>query len=492
MKFCFIKKDFIEIAVDPQKTAIIGEDETITWQEFKTRSDDFCRQFETIGFANSFAPVLVYGHKSVNMIVAFYSLMRLNIPYIPADIIYPLERIQKILNISKTTVIINTTQTSLGLEGCNELLFQKDSIQLNTQHPITLNSHKLPDPLIYIIFTSGSTGEPKGVQISTEAMLSFIHWMVNDFGFTVNDIFINTAILSFDLSVFEVMTFGALGATLLLNSKEQSQHAPQFIERVSKYKGTVWVSTPSFAMIYSRMTDTQPLNTINTFLFCGEVLPHATAKNLKNNFPFARVINTYGPTEATVASTIIEITDDILNTYNPLPVGYSKSTSWLEIDNGEIIIIGENVSMGYLNNDTLNAQKFFMKNGQRAFKTGDFGYLENDILFFNGRNDDLIKLNGFRIELNEISEALNSLPYILQGETIALKRDGIAKKIVSIIQFKSNVNKDFDAIRSDLLKTLPHYMIPSDFKVVNSVPLNANGKADKKLLEALYFNSNEK
>jgi D-alanine--poly(phosphoribitol) ligase subunit 1 len=331
MKFCFIKKDFIETSIDPKKTAIIGEDETITWQEFKTRSDDFCRQFETIGFANSFAPVLVYGHKSVNMIVAFYSLMRLNIPYIPADIIYPLERIQKIVNISKTTVIINTTQNSLGLEGCNELFFQKDSFQLNSQHPIVLNSHKLPDPLIYIIFTSGSTGEPKGVQISTEAMLSFTHWMVNDFGFTANDIFINTAILSFDLSVFEVMTFGALGATLLLNSKEQSQHAPQFIERVSKYKGTVWVSTPSFAMIYSRMTDTNPLNAVNTFLFCGEVLPHATAKNLKNNFPFARVINTYGPTEATVASTIIEITDDILNTYNPLPVGYSKSTSWLEI-----------------------------------------------------------------------------------------------------------------------------------------------------------------
>jgi D-alanine--poly(phosphoribitol) ligase subunit 1 len=492
MKFCFIKKDFIETSIDPKKTAIIGEDETITWQEFKTRSDDFCRQFETIGFANSFAPVLVYGHKSVNMIVAFYSLMRLNIPYIPADIIYPLERIQKIVNISKTTVIINTTQNSLGLEGCNELFFQKDSFQLNSQHPIALNSHKLPDPLIYIIFTSGSTGEPKGVQISTEAMLSFTHWMVNDFGFTVNDIFINTAILSFDLSVFEVMTFGALGATLLLNSKEQSQHAPQFIERVSKYKGTVWVSTPSFAMIYSRMTDTNPLNAVNTFLFCGEVLPHATAKNLKNNFPFARVINTYGPTEATVASTIIEITDNILNTYNPLPVGYSKSTSWLEIENGEIIIIGENVSRGYLNNDALNAQKFFIKNGQRAFRTGDFGYLENDILFFNGRNDDLIKLNGFRIELNEISEALNSLPYILQGETIALKRDGIAKKIVSIIQFKSNVNTDFDAIRTDLLKTLPHYMIPSDFKVVNSIPLNANGKADKKLLEALYLNSNEK
>jgi D-alanine--poly(phosphoribitol) ligase subunit 1 len=240
------------------------------------------------------------------------------------------------------------------------------------------------------------------------------------------------------------------------------------------------------------MTDSKPLNAINTFLFCGEVLPHATAKNLKLNFPFARVINTYGPTEATVASTIIEITDDILNTYNPLPVGYSKSTSWLEIENGEIIIIGENVSMGYLNNDTLNAQKFFIKNGQRAFRTGDFGYLENDILFFNGRNDDLIKLNGFRIELNEISEALNSLPYILQGETIALKRDGIAKKIVSIIQFKPNVNTDFETIRTDLLKTLPHYMIPSDFKVVNSIPLNANGKADKKLLEALYLNSNEK
>lgn len=487
MKFCFVTKDFIETSIDADKIAIIGEDESLTWGEFKIRSDYFCQQFKNNGYALSYEPVLVYGHKNVNMIVAFYSLMRLNIPYIPADIIYPIERIQKIISISKTTVIINTTQTILGFDECNEVFFHHTTFQVPSPKPSNTFIQKLSDPLIYIIFTSGSTGEPKGVQISTEAMISFTDWMVKDFGFTPTDIFINTAILSFDLSVFEVMTFGALGATLLLNTKEQSQNAPLFIERLSTFKGTVWVSTPSFAMIYSRLQGTQKLSSINTFLFCGEVLPHATAKNLKLNYPNARVINTYGPTEATVASTLVEITNELLELHNPLPVGYSKSTSWLEIENGEIIIIGKNVSLGYLNNAELNAQKFFIKNGQRAFRTGDFGYLEKGMLFFNGRNDDLIKLNGFRIELNEISEALNSLPYVFQGETIALKRDGIAKKIVSILQFKPNVNTDFDTIRIDLLKTLPHYMIPSDFKVVDQIPLNQNGKADKKLLEALYL-----
>lgn len=487
MKFCFNKKDFIDTTFEPEKIAIISEHESITWEEFKKQSDYFCQQFKKNGFTQSFAPVLVYGHKSTEMIVAFYSLMRMNIPYIPADVLYPKERIEKIISIAQTSIIVNTTPNNLGVPNCTEIKFTEATFKEISNNKNTSSTPLLEDPLVYIIFTSGSTGEPKGVQISTQAIVSFTNWMVNDFGFCATDVFINTAILSFDLSVFEVMTFGALGATILLNSKEQSQPAPLFIERVSKYKGTVWVSTPSFAMIYSRLQDTDNLSCINTFLFCGEVLPHATAKNLKQNYPNARVINTYGPTEATVASTIVEITDEILNTYNPLPVGYSKSTSWLEIENGEIIIIGENVSLGYMNNAELNAQKFFLKEGHRAFRTGDFGYLEKDMLFFNGRNDDLIKLNGYRIELNEISEALNSLPYIIQGETIALKRDGIAKKIVSLLQYKPNETVNFDILRADLLKTLPHYMIPSDFKIVDAIPLNANGKADKKLLEAIYL-----
>lgn len=487
MKFCFSTKKFIEENITPEKIAIIGEDETLSWQEFKQRSDEFCEFLIKNRFHLSSSPMLIYGSKSANMIVAFYSLMRLEIPYIPADIIYPEERIKKIITRANVSIIINTSHVPLQILDCNEINFNKNKIEICTERADIYSTSKQTDPLVYIIFTSGSTGEPKGVQISTEAIISFTKWMVNDFGFNTNDVFINTAILSFDLSVFEVMTFGALGATILLNAKEHTQNPTLFINRIYNYKGSVLVSTPSFAMAYSRLKDCKELESIRTFLFCGEILPHLTAKNLKENFPMTRVINTYGPTEATVATSIVEITNEVLQQYNSLPVGYAKPESSIEIEDGEIVIYGKNVSVGYLNNKELNEKKFGKKNGIRFFKTGDFGFMEKDMLFFNGRNDDLIKLNGYRIELNEITSAINSLLYVLHAETIALKRDGIAKKIVAVIKLKEEKNIEIERLKKDLSLLLPHYMIPTGVKFVNQIPLNQNGKADKKLLEKIYL-----
>lgn len=490
MKFCFTTKSFIEVESNPNKIAIIGEDEVLTWADFKRRSDEFCEFFKENELHLSYSPVLVYGSKSVNMIVAFYSLIRMEIPYIPADIIYPKERIQKIISIANSSVIINTHIAPLNFENTTEINFIKNNFSFSSsafKSSTALN--KNIDPLVYIIFTSGSTGEPKGVQISTEAILSFTNWMRNDFGFSPNDVFVNTAILSFDLSVFEVMTFGVLGASILLNAKEHTQNATVFMKRIEQYKGSVWVSTPSFAMAYSRIKESKELQSVHTFLFCGEVLPHLTAKNLKQNFPGAKVLNTYGPTEATVATTLVEITDDVLQKYHSLPVGYPKPESTITIEDGEIVISGKNVSLGYLNNPELNEKKFGFKNNLRFFKTGDLGYIENGMLFFNGRNDDLIKLNGYRIELNEINTSINSLNYVIHAETIALKRDDIAKKIVALLKVNENEFKNIETLRTDLTKILPHYMIPSDFKIVNEIPLNQNGKADKKLLEKIYLNS---
>ena len=342
---------------------------------------------------------------------------------------------------------------------------------------------------MYLIFTSGSTGEPKGVQISTEAVQSFVRWMCNDFGFHANEVFVNTAILSFDLSVFEVMTFSALGGTLLLNSSDTGANPNLLLPRIQKYSGTTWVSTPSFSLMYSRLGEDERLQSIRNFLFCGEVLPNPLAKSLLNNFPKAKVINTYGPTEATVATTLVFITPEIVEQHNPLPVGKSKPESDLLIEEGEIVIVGPNVSVGYVNNPELNEQKFVNRNGQRAFKTGDVGYLKEGMLFFNGRNDDLVKLHGYRIELNEITSALNDLAYVAHGEAVALRRNGEVKKIVGLVQLAASKEISKESIQQDLEKTLPHYMIPSDIKQVEKIPLNQNGKADKKLLQEIYLSA---
>jgi D-alanine--poly(phosphoribitol) ligase subunit 1 len=488
MRFCFDEKDFVDVALHPDKIAIYGEDRIVTWLELQTEVNLFCEALEAANYQNSKNPFVIYGHKQVDFIVAVYACIKSQITYIPIDVIYPTDRLQRILEIANVGIIVNCTNTPLNLSFKNELLLNKGNVEFQYEIHPTFEKDTQQDKLIYIIFTSGSTGEPKGVQISTAAVQSFIRWMTGDFGFTSEDVFVNIALFSFDLSVYELLTFSALGASLMLNSKSTIENPDFFLQRLQEYKATVWISTPSFSFLFSRMASEQIKNNIKFFLFCGEMLPNVLAKTLKTNYPEAKIYNTYGPTEATVATTLVEITDEIIEKYNPLPVGFSKRESQLLLDEEEIVIVGPNVSLGYLNRPDLNETKFIKINGQRAFKTGDLGFFKDDMLFCKGRNDDQIKHNGYRIELNEITAKIEELDNVIKAETIALKRNEEVKKIVALIEVESlekTPSKEF--ILKFLAKSLPAYMIPSDIKFIDKMPLNQNGKADKNVLKEIYL-----
>jgi len=494
MRFSFDIKDFVDHQIESEKLAVISEEEELTWLAFESRVNALCQFFKARDWNKTGRPVIIYGHKEVDMIVAIYACMKMEIPYIPVDVVYPRERVISVYKIAEVDLVINCTGKSLALPGTTEIsLSQKDILFTQESHRLPVVSTRENDPLVYLIFTSGSTGEPKGVQISAEAVRTFVDWMVSDFRFAAQDVFINVAIFSFDLSVYELMTFGALGATLLLSSKATTDNPELFLQRIEKYTGTVWVSTPSFAFIYSRMESESRMDSVRFFLFCGEVLSHPLAAALHKNFTSAIIYNTYGPTEATVATTLIEITADILDKYNPLPVGYPKPESQVIIDEGEIVIIGKNVSVGYLNRPDLNEAKFVQIGGERAFKTGDKGYYTDGMLFCSGRTDDQVKLHGYRIELNEITSQIHLLDFVGQAETIALQRNGEVKKIVSLVELKPEFKADGNGeesknkIKEFLSQKLPVYMIPADIKIIPRIPLNQNGKADKKQLLEIYL-----
>jgi D-alanine--poly(phosphoribitol) ligase subunit 1 len=492
MKYSFEQKDFIELLIEPNKLAIIGEDRSLTWAEFHLEVNAFCVFLEENNFVNSLNPVIIYGHKQVEMIVSIYACIKLGITYIPVDLVYPINRILAIKNIAKVDLILNCTGQQLKIDNTTEIIFTNGSFSFSQKNPHECMALKKSDPLVYIIFTSGSTGEPKGVQISTEAILSFSKWMTEDFGFTAADVFVNVALFSFDLSVYELITFAALGASLVLNSNETLEKPEAFLSRMDKFKGSIWVSTPSFAFVYSRMESKVIDKNVRCFLFCGEVLTSVLAKTLKENYKNALVYNTYGPTEATVATTLVEITNSIIDKYNPLPVGFPKPDCKIRIEEEEIVIIGKNVSVGYLNRPDLNEEKFSMHENERSFKTGDKGYFLDGMLFCKGRNDDQVKLHGYRIELNEITSKMDAIAYIVKSETIALRRNGEVKKIVSLIVLSDeqlfDVKKD---LNNKLASLLPAYMIPSDFLIIEKIPLNQNGKADKLALEKMYLDRNK-
>ena len=499
MRFNINTCKFEQIDIANSQLSICGSDGDYSWMDFKNRSDYFIEQFKLLKIPAGH-PLIIYGHKQKDFIAAIAACMQLQLPYIPLDTVVPIERILKIKNITGAQVLVNLSGNDLAINFA--AVISKNEIKNFSEADFT-NAiyHREHDPIIYIIFTSGSTGEPKGVQITQQALSSYMDWMEHDFGFTSSDVFINQAPFSFDLSVYELMAFLHFGATIILNDNETAANQITFSERVKKYKGSIWVSTPSFAYKFLGVEEFNSANipSLRTFLFCGETLPARTAKILLDKFSQSTVFNSYGPTEATVATSIVSITKTILEKYDPLPVGYPKYTSEILIDKnenpdekgGEIIISGEHVSIGYFKMEELNKEKFITHNQQRAFRTGDYGYIEEGMLFYNGRKDEQVKLHGFRIELGDINAQLLKTDLATEVATVPLRRDGEVKKIISFIipkKITADNTEMIATIMKHLHANLPAYMLPSEIIVMQKFPYSNNHKIDKNKLIEMYMN----
>ena len=475
MRFDLELLDFVDCDKDLNKLALSASDRDLTWDEFKNEVDAFKSEILKYNLPKGH-PVVIYGHKEAKFLVSIVACISLGLPYIPVDTIYPKERLHKIINIVNSALLINTIDDTLD--------FNKENI--NT-------TYYLDDPIIYIIFTSGSTGEPKGVQITQNSILDFNKWLDTDFKFSNDSVFMNQAPFSFDLSVYELIGFLSFGGTIVLNSRELLENHIEFFERLKKYSCNTWVSTPSFISKYLLSSEfvSNEVKALKTFLFCGEVLPATTAKRILNSFPSSKVLNTYGPTEATVAITLIDITPAVIEKYSKsLPVGYVKENTVINLldkdseNVGEIEIVGDNVSIGYFKNEELNAQKFQAKYEKKSFRTGDFGYFEDDMLFFANRKDELIKLHGFRIELGEIDKEFTNNKNINESITIPLKRGTEVVKLITFII--TNTQIDIEELKKEISQILPYYMIPSDIIVLDKFPYNTNHKIDKNQLIEIY------
>lgn len=494
MKYDFHKQEFTDITASPEKIAIAGSDLDLSWFGLKEKVEELTVKFRALNIPKGH-PVIIYGHKEYFFPLAILACIHSNTTYIPIDKIYPVDRIKKIIEKTGSQVLINCTEEDPGFE-----------LPVTINPTINSNIISKPDfsnkiygsaegPLQYIMFTSGSTGEPKGVQITRNSILTFIDWAVKDFGFTEDDVFMNQAPFTFDVSLCDILNAFAVGGTVVLNSTEVIKDQAAFLKRILTYKCSVWTSTPSFAFLFLRHPEfKQEINPfLKTFLFMGEELPNRTCSILRTNFNSSRILNAYGPTEATIVTTLVEITDEVIKQYPSLPIGYPMPTSELLIERtdpsakeGELVIVGDHVSIGYFNHEEFNRQKFFLHNGKRAFKTGDLAYYENGMVFYLGRNDDQVKMHGFRIELNEISNVICKQDHIADAVTIALKRNNEVKKIISCVTLKEPISQE--KLKSELIpfleKALPYYMIPGDIIIVDEFPHSVSHKIDKnKLIE---------
>ena len=487
-----------------EKIAYICNEISITYRELMLYSDRLAKYIlQNFEIGNKDA-IAVYGHKDFLMLVSFLACTKSGHPYCPMDISFTKNRVEDVLSITDSKFSIFTED--LTVDDKFNILDKKEILDIiyNEKYDDISNEGLYeiePEDIVYIIFTSGSTGKPKGVQITYDNLNNYIDWIHNVVGNGKNKVYLNQAPFSFDLSVMDLYLSLYSESTLFAITKEDQQDFAKLYENLEKSGITNWVSTPSFADMCLSMKEfnSENIKNIEYFLFCGEVLTKKTAQRLNNRFPNAKVINTYGPTESTVCVTDILITDEVIEKYETLPLGDVKKGSRIEIRDedkilddgeiGEIVIIGDTVSSGYYKNPVQTEKAFFVtENNERAYRTGDLGFYKEGQLFFSNRKDFQVKLNGYRIELGDIESNLLNISGI--SSCCALPNYDSDNKVKSITAFvvsnEINGEKEYTKfLKEELQKYVPSYMVPKKFKFLDKLPMNNNGKVDRKELQKI-------
>ena len=295
------------------------------------------------------SPVILYGHKSVDMVISIIACLIAKRAYVPIDIYTPMERICKIIKQSKTDLVIKNEDIKLENIECLNILELEE--KYNNANNKNLNNE---NEIAYIIFTSGSTGEPKGVPISYSNLENFIKWIsgLENLSSYRNINVLNEASFSFDLSVADFYYSLFNGNTLVgLDSISKEEYARIF-DVLKKENINLIVATPTFAklLVLDKDFNSENFESLKCIYFCGEILEVKLVKKLKDRFKDIKIINAYGPTEATSAVTGIPIDDCMLNE-EYLPVGkISTAATKIDIENDEIVLSGPSVFGGYIGN----------------------------------------------------------------------------------------------------------------------------------------------
>ena len=466
------------------------------------------------------APVVVYASKSYLAVASFLGCLLSGHAFVPVDSELPSSRVRDIVSQIEDAALACCQNVPSSLAGVLPSDRIVDVRELAADEAVSGREGELPVPpregwvqgeqTNYVIFTSGSTGRPKGIEVSAANVANFMGWM-RDFPVVSEGgrVFLDQAHYSFDLSEYELVGALSTGGCLHAVPGEVAASYKDLFEDLAGSGVEVWVSTPSFAdlCLVDGRFDASLLPELRMFLFCGEELRRQTAQELRERFPDALVVNTYGPTESTVAVTFAPIGDEELAGSAPLPVGVPRPGTELRIVDhqtgepcpagvsGEIVIVGDTVAKGYYRNPQKTAEAFFqttMSDGSptRGYRTGDQGHLdEGGVLHCEGRFDSLVKLNGFRIELQEVEGALLEMPGVSQAAVLPVVRDGRVRSLRAfvVLSRRDADEADFDlarGLKADLAVRLPSYMVPRSVRILDRMPLTPNGKVDRRSLQA--------
>ncbi|WP_428241317.1 amino acid adenylation domain-containing protein [Gynuella sp.] len=483
-----------QVMCSPWEVAVTTDEESLTYMQLNRLANAWARTLiETNVLPGDL--VAVACNRDTNMLVALLAVLKAGAAYLPLDPDFPEERLKIILEDAQPKLLLSSEDLVDSLPTVEIPTLWLNNPDFDPAAPEHGVNPVVPfiegDSPAYVIYTSGSTGRPKGVEIPHRAFTNFLCAMQGELKLTPDDCFLAVTTISFDIAALELFLPIVVGASVLIAERKVVRNPEALVDMVTRHGATVMQATPS--LWQALLPDySKALHGIRT-LVGGEALSGPLARMMAGlGHP---VINVYGPTETTIWSTIMTLSNPadidyppigrpiwntqvyvLDQTLEPVPVGVT----------GDLYIAGDGLALGYYRRPDLTNERFvsnpFGQPGSRMYFTGDKARWRDDgVLEYQGRSDHQVKIRGFRIEIGEIETRLLACREVNRCVVVAQTAPQGSQQLVAyVVPVDEKLNTD--DLRRQLLSNLPDYMIPTHFMLMEQLPLTPNGKIDRKAL----------
>lgn len=484
----------------PNQEAVMFEGASLTYAQLNRRSDQLAAHLRGLGVRQNVL-VAICAERSLELVVALLGVLKAGGAYVPVDPEYPEDRIRFMIRDAAAPIVLTQKKLREVLPSTEAQVICLDDEAAWESKPSPADAVDVGRrDLAYVIYTSGSTGRPKGAMNRHEGICNRLLWMKDQYAVSPSDRILQKTPFSFDVSVWEFFLPLMSGATLVLARPGGHRDSAYLIELIARENITMMHFVPSMLQVFLRAPDVERCVSLRHVVCSGEALS-AVARDRFFERLGAQLHNLYGPTEAAVDVTFWDCAND--RSGSVIPIGKPVANTQIHIldsalqpveegQEGELHIGGVQVGAGYLNRDQLTAERFvsdpFSSDPDaKLYRTGDLARIRKDgNVLFLGRLDHQVKIRGFRIELEEIEVVLGRHDQVAEAAVLAKDAgDGNARLVAYIVQSPGaelTVSGLANALRAHAAAHLPDYMIPGAFVRLESMPLSANGKLDRKLL----------
>nr|ACN96039.1 non-ribosomal peptide synthetase module-related protein [Fischerella sp. MV11] len=499
-----------QVQVRTHSPAVITSQQSFTYQELFTRANSVGHRLRKLGVSPN-QLVAVVMEKGWEQIVAVLGILMSGAAYLPIDPELPTERRLYLLTQGEAVCILTQSHLNQDLEWPNSIprLCLDDSDDLLAVDKSPLHSVQSPEDLAYVIYTSGSTGLPKGVMIDHRGAVNTITDINQRFGIGSDDKILALSSLNFDLSVYDIFGTLAAGGTIVIPDASARKYPAHWLELMQREQVTVWNSIPTLMQMLVEYAggcqETLPIS-LRLVMLSGDWIPLNLPNLIKAAANQTQIVSLGGATEASIWSICYPI-ETVDRHWKSIPYGKPLQNQRLYVLKeslepcpvwavGQLYIGGIGLAQGYWHDEQKTNSSFIIHphTGERLYQTGDLGrYLPDGNIEFLGRVDSQVKIRGHRIELGEVESTLAQHPAIRSVAVVAVGDDEKSKDylVAYVVPDREQTVTEEQLIvnlRTFLKQKLPEYMIPSAFLTLETLPLNPNGKVDRKaLVKQTYF-----